>query len=494
VYTSSGEYRKNLSDAHLDRGEKLVKERDAVDERIDEEQSKRGKQDRLAEARNGIGIGVGVTSHDGTNVSVTGEKMVYGGGADSSFYADGIVLSRGDVMAPNYRGAYERMMQWSNQVEHEVADDSAFGRVAERQLVEQLRTENTDLHRRSVEEVRSRGRVGGDLKDGTESRAIASGGGTTASAAGGGAAAFVTPVFGRPYIPYREYGRAFADQCFQAPLPDYGLAIYKPQVTGPAGMAQQTETSINSTGVDPTAGYATASLVIFAGEVTLSQVILDRMAPDYRFDVMCEDQLHRDYDPKFDSYVLTQALAGATSQSWTGNSNAFDLTVTSGSGGFYGQVSKAKGAMRKLAGTVLNPTHLFLDPARYEYIAAWSDANGRPMIVPDYAGPFNAAGNSGDGDAGVEGYSGTRFNGLPVFTDANLPTTTSVNYDQAIVGDLAEAKVYEGAAINRVLPQTYGNKLLVVLQRYSYATVLVNYAAAVTSINGSGFSAISYTS
>jgi hypothetical protein len=33
-----------------------------------------------------------------------------------------------------------------------------------------------------------------------------------------------------------------------------------------------------------------------------------------------------------------------------------------------------------------------------------------------------------------------------------------------------------------------------VLQRYSYATVLVNYAAAVTSINGSGFSAISYTS
>jgi hypothetical protein len=484
-----------VTDAEEARCKVLFRDIDEFDERIKDEHEKRGKQARLAEAR--AGIGVGVTSHDGTRVSVSGEPMVYGGGADSSFYADGIVLSRGDVMAPQYRGAYERMMTWSHQVEREVSDGSKFGQVAERQLVEQLRTENADVHRRAVEEVRSRGRVAADLKDGVESRAIASGGGTTASASGGGAAAFVTPIFGTPYIPYREYGRAFADQCFQAPLPDYGLAIYKPQVTGPAGVAQQTETSINSSGVtevDPTAGYASASLVIVAGEVTLSQVILDRMAPDYRFDVMCEDQLHRDYDPKFDAYVLAQALSGATSQSWTGNSNAFDLTVTSGSGGFYGQVSKAKGAMRKLAGTVLNPTHLFLDPARYEYIAAWSDANGRPMIVPDYAGPFNAAGNSGDGDAGVEGYSGTRFNGLPVFTDANLPTTTTVNYDQAIVGDLAEVEVYEGAAINRVLPQTSGNKLLTILQRYSYATVLVNYAAAVTSINGSGFSAISYTS
>jgi hypothetical protein len=256
-----------VKDAEEARCKVLFRDIDEFDERIKDEQEKRGKQDRLAEARNGIGIGVGVSSHDGTRVSVTGEPMVYGGGADNSYYADSIALLRANVMAPNYRGAYERMMTWSNQVEHEVADGSKFGVEAERQLVETLRTENAEIHRRPVEEVRSRGRVGGDMKDGTESRAIASGGGTTASASGGGAAAFVTPVFGRPYIPYREYGRAFADQCFKAPLPDYGLAIYKPQVTGPAGVAQQTETSINSTGVtevDPTAGYAVATLVVFA--------------------------------------------------------------------------------------------------------------------------------------------------------------------------------------------------------------------------------------
>lgn len=114
-------------------------------------------------------------------------------------------------------------------------------------------------------------------------------------------------------------------------------------------------------------------------------------------------------------------------------------------------------------------------------------------MVPDYGGPFNALGNSGDGDAGIEGYTGTRFNGLPVFTDANIPTTTTANLDQALVGDLVEVEVYEGNPINRVLPQTLASNLETILQRYSYGTVLVNYAGAVTAINGSDMSAPVYS-
>jgi len=495
VYTPTGEHRK-LSDADCDRGERLVKDRDDLDVRIKDEHEKWSKQNRITEARNAIGLhGVGVSTHNGvTNVSVTGEPMTYGGGRPNSYYADSITLSRSNVMDPQYRGAFERMMSWSHQVEVEVADGSTFGKVAERQLCEVVRSDNEVRHRAAIEEVRSRGRVAADLKqDGTEARAIASGGGATASASGGGAAAFITPVFGRPYIPYREYGRAFTDQCFHAPLPDYGLAIYKPQVLGPAGVTQFTEGG-SVTEVDPSAGFAVATLAIFAGEVTLSQPVIDRTSPDFRFDVMCEDQLRRNYDPKFDKYVLAQALGSATSQSWTGNSGVFVMTSASGAGGFYGQVGKAKAAMRKLEGTVLNATHLFLDPSRYENMAAWSDSQGRPLVVPDNAGPFNAVANSGDGDAGIEGYTGTRFNGLPVFTDANIPTTNgTLYYDQAVVGSLSEVEVYEGAPVNRVLPQTLASSLETILQRYSYGTVLVNYNGAVTTINGTGFSAITYT-
>ena len=483
----SGDERETLTTEQETRSNELLTEIKEFDSEIERVSAEVRTQKMLTEARALANIGSTTT-----DVSVVDEKPVYGGGSPNSYYADQIVLQRNNPMDPRYRAAWDRMMAWSDHVERQVAEGTEFGRDSEKRLLEVYRDSEVRVVTQIVSEVRERGRLARELKDGVESRAVASGGGATASASGGGAAAFITPVFGRPYIPYREYGRAFADQCFSAPLPDYGLAIYKPQVTGGAGIAQWTENN-TVTETDPTAGFAAATLVIFAGEVTLSQVILDRMAPDYKFDVMCEDQLRRKYDPQFDSYVLTQALANATSQSWTGNSNAFDLTTTSGSGGFYGQVSKAKAAMRKLTGTVLNPTSLFLDPARYEYIAAWADSNGRPLVVPDYAGPFNAAANSGDGDAGIEGYTGTRFNGLPVFTDPTIPTTTTANFDQALVSDLSEVEVYEGSAINRVLPQTLASNLETILQRYSYATVLVNYNAAVTKINGSGFSAISYT-
>jgi hypothetical protein len=484
-----------VTDAEDARCNALLTDLGQLEERIKEEKEFRGKHDRLAEARAEL-RGGSVSTHDGVRVSVKGEPMVYGNGAPNSHYADMITLTRRSVVDPGYIAAQQRMFQWSNQVEHEVADGSKFGQVAERQLREVYRNENPAQAQQVMMEVRSRGAVAGDLK--AESRAIQTGGGTTASAAGGGAAAFVTPIFGKPYIPYREYGRAFADVCFKGDLPDYGLAIYKPVVTGPAGVSQQTEAQIASGGVtevDPSAGYQVATLVIFSGQVTLTQAVLDRMAPDYRFDVMCEDQLKRDYDPKFDKYVLAQALANATSQNWPGKNPGFELVASTlpGSGGFYGQVGMAKATMRKLVGTVLNPSTLFMDPARYEYIAAWSDVNGRPVVVPDYAGPYNAMANSGDGDAGIEGYTGTRMNGLPVFTDANIPTTGgTAALDQALVSDLQEVEVYEGNAINRVLPQTLASNMETILQRYSYATVLVNYNAAVTSINGTGMSAITY--
>jgi len=486
----TGEERESLSDEQESRSTELLGEIKELDSEIERVSAEVRNQKMIVEARKLVTGGVAA------DVSVEDEPMVYGPGSPNSFYADFITLDRRTAIDPRYRGAQERMLKWSDQVEREIASATAFGKDAERQLREIYRDSSVEFTHNVMAEVRQRGKLARELKDGVESRAVTTGGGATASAAGGGAASFVTPIFATPYIPYREYGRAFADQCFKAPLPDYGMAIYKPQVTGPAGVAQFTEAGV-VTEVDPSAGYAVATLAIFAGEVTLSQVVLDRMAPDYRFDVMCEDQLKRDYDPKFDKYVLAQALANATSQAWTGNGGVFTLTPPSGSlpgsGGFYGQVSKAKAAMRKLIGTVLNPTHLFLDPARYEFIAAWSDAQGRPVVVPDYAGPFNALANSGNGDAGIEGYTGTRFNGLPVFTDANLPTTGgTLNYDQALIGCLAEVEVYEGNAINRVLPQTLATNLETILQRYSYATVLVNYNGAVTSINGSGMSAINY--
>jgi HK97 family phage major capsid protein len=272
------------------------------------------------------------------------------------------------------------------------------------------------------------------------------------------------------------------------------MEVYIPYVGGPAGIANQGSDGLPINETDPTFGYRSGSLQTEAGQVTVTQVLLDRAGPGFSFDRMIFDQLNRAYAPVVDTYVLNQALLNATTQIWSGNAGAFDLTVTSGSGGFYGQVSKAKAGIRTSAGTVLNPQHLFLYATRWEYIAAWSDSQGRPVVVPDYANAFNAvaAGNP-SGDVGIEGNTGYRFNGLRAFTDQNIPLFGTTSEDQVIVGDLNEVYVYEGEPVTRAVPQTLAQNLQVLLQQYSYITSIVRYPAAVVSITGTGMSTISYT-
>lgn len=475
---------RELTDEQESRSLELLKEIDEFDDRIKTEKRKAKRQASIAEARELV------QSADGkADVQVADEPMVYGEGSPHSYFADLARCNSPQMFTPD---AGERMARWSHQVEREVANDSKLGRQAHTQLREHFRTENGVEMRSKLEDVRSRGAVAQEQK--LEQRALASGGGASATASGGGAA-FVTPVFYvSDYAPYREFGRAFADQVNKQPLPEYGMNIYMPAVTGPAAVAAQTEGS-GVTETDPSVGYLSAGLITEAGQVTLSQQLLDRAGPNFAFDRLIFDQLQRDYAPKVDTYVLTQALANAAGKgfNWTGNAGAFVLTVASGAGGFYGQVAKAKATMRKTAGTVMNPTCLFLDPARAEFIQASSDSQGRPLVVPDYAGPVNAAeAGSATGDIGVEGFTGYRFNGLRVFTDANIPAPAT-GADQAIVAAPDQVYFYEGAQTTRVLPQTLGQNLQVILQLYSYIAVLVRYQSSVATILGTGMGAISYT-
>jgi len=299
-------------------------------------------------------------------------------------------------------------------------------------------------------------------------------------------------IFLTPYAPFREFGRAFADACNKQTLPDYGMQIYIPAVQSAAGIRQQTEGSaINET--DPSFGYLNAPVVTLAGEVTVSQQLLDRAGPGFAFDRLIFDQLNRDYAPQWDTYVLNAALAAPTVQIWS-PAGGFDLIAQNGTGGFYGQLSKAKAAIRTTAGTVLNPTHLFVTPQRWEYIAGWGDNSYRPSVVADYAGPFNAVGaGSPDGDEGIEGNTRYRLNGLPVYADANIPSFGTTTEDSAIVADLQEVFVYEGTPVQRVVPQTLAGSLLVLLQMYSYVATLVRYPKAVVQISGTGLTTPVYS-
>ena len=187
----------------------------------------------------------------------------------------------------------------------------------------------------------------------------------SAGASSGGS--FVTPVyFVSEYAPYRLPGRAFIDQCNTQPLPDYGMTVYLPQVQSDAAVATQesapgTNENAAVTETDPTAGYLSANLITKAGQVTVSQQLLDRAGPNFAFDRLVFDQLTRDYNAAADTYVLTQALSTAASTAYNGS--AFVLTSgTETAGSFYQKIAGAKAAIRTTSGTIMDPTHLFLEP------------------------------------------------------------------------------------------------------------------------------------
>lgn len=446
---------------------------EAYDARIDEVHAEEQRSAKLAEVRKSAGI----VPTPGLEIH---EPTTYGKGSPNSYFLDLAVASL--PTHPGYDEARSRLRQASHEAAVEMltnTDAEKRGRIRS-MIAEEQRRAGKDSVRDALKRAEALGQTGrGELRAGMD----------TTSGSGG---SFATPVyFVQEYAPYREAGRAFADACNKQELPAYGMTVYIPHVTGPAAVATQSSQNSAIQETDPTAGYLSGNLGTIAGEVTVSQQLLDRAGPGFQFDRMVFDQLNRDYAPKLDVAVLTAALAGAGTIAYT-DSTGFHLNVANGTGGFYSKVSGAKSAIRKGAGTYLRPSHLFLDPARWEFISGWGDGQARPVVVPGYAGPFNAvAGGNADGDMPIDGPTGYRLNGLPVFTDANIPTPT-VGADQAVVGDLAEVYVFEGTPVTRALPQTLGNNLSVLLQLYSYNTTIVRYPLGVQTVAGTGMATISF--
>lgn len=477
---------RDLYDSEKKRVDELVTLRDDLDVRIKKENKRAKRDDAIAEARKTVEStgDAEKRSADGVQVEVISEPMVYGEGSPYSYFTDLARISAGHQWHFD-PAATERMALWAHQVEREYSRDSDFGKQAESQLRNQFRTETAVETDRRMKEARDRGRAGIDAKEAAlhglnmEARTgIATGGGATASAAGGGGAAFVTPVFFvSDYAPYREAGRAFIDQCNKQPLPSYGMTAYMPQVTAKAGVASQTEASgVNES--DPTFGYLTGTLVTKAGQVIVTQQLLDRAGPNFEFDRMIFDQLQRDYNAQVDTYALTTALSSAGTLVWN-STPTYSLQAV---------VSKIAGGINAIEttnGTVMSPTHVFMQPARWNYAEATGiDSTNRPLIVPNQAGPFNAWGSGNQtGAVQYEGDTGYKILGLPVYKDLNIPAPASGN-DQIIVANLREVYVYEGPTVTRALPQTLGNNLQVILQLYAYVTEIPRYPAAVQTVFG----------
>lgn len=441
---------------------------EALDERIDEVAAEEKRQAALAEAR-----AVKPAEAETAKFDVT-EPSTYGPLSGNSMVCDMARASHAGFRG--HKEAQKRLQAAHHEVavEYQRTNSEEKRAQIERLVLQESRdgsANGAQVAADAIKEFRSLGKVGR-----SEYRAM-----DTTGTSGG---SFATPVyFVNQYAPWVEYGRAFINETNLNPLPDYGMTVYLPQITGGAGISPQStqNTPINET--DPTAGYLSSGLTTEAGQVTISQQILDRAGPNFQFDVMVFDQLRRDYNAKIDLFVMNQVLAtsGIGSVNYTGT---FALTAANGASSFRTKVAQAKANTASTVGTVTTATHLYVTDPRWEFIDAYTDSTGRPVTVSPQAGPFNAVVAGGDNSPIAEGNTGFKMAGLNVFADSGIPTAGTTTQDQAIVARMKEIYVWEGAPVTRTLPQTLGNQLSVLLQLFNYAAVIVRYPKAVNVISG----------
>ncbi|MGA2320826.1 MAG: hypothetical protein ABSG95_08785 [Solirubrobacteraceae bacterium] len=174
------------------------------------------------------------------------------------------------------------------------------------------------------------------------------------------------------------------------------------------------------------------------------------------------------------------------------DNGTFKLVETSGVGGLYGDIKKAKMKLADGAGVRLKGTHCFAIPDLVGHIGAWGDAQGRPVLVPDF--DDNQLPIRSSSDPAGEGFSGYMIEGLALYENANVPNVGTTSQTQVIVTRCEDILLFAGAPIPYVWPETYSTTLQAELGVRQYVAVVVKHgASAVSTITGTAFATSNFT-
>lgn len=238
------------------------------------------------------------------------------------------------------------------------------------------------------------------------------------------------------FVTLARPGRVVIDTLGPRALPPKTDSINLPRMSTGTAVAAQTDNS----GVQETdSAFDTISgdVKTIAGLQDVSQQLVDRSIPGV--DEVIFADLAKAYGVSIDSKVITNGTANNLGLLDVSGINA--VTFTSATPTVALLYPKLADAIQQIHTNVFTPpTAIFMHPRRWAFILAGTDTANRPLVTP-YA-PQNAVGDHG----GVvsQGLVGS-VQGVPVYVDANIPTTlgASTNEDRIIVVATPEVYVYE---------------------------------------------------
>jgi HK97 family phage major capsid protein len=225
-------------------------------------------------------------------------------------------------------------------------------------------------------------------------------------------------------------------------LPETGMTVNISRITtGTAVAAQATENAaVQNTDADDT--LLTANVVTIAGQQDVSLQAIER---GVGVDQVLFADLAAAYFTELDRQMLNTDGTGATHVGIRSVASIISVAYTDGTPTVPEFWPKLADAVQQIqSNRFAGPSAIVMHPRRWGWLSAALDTAGRPFIPPgQFAGPQNAAG-VGAG-AGYGEPVGAVIGGLPVITDANIPTNlgAGTNEDIVIVGRFSDAVLWE---------------------------------------------------
>lgn len=304
----------------------------------------------------------------------------------------------------------------------------------------------------------------------------------------GQVAEFVPPMYLMDLLVRKARpGRVFADQITNLALPTGTMTAHLPRVVqGTSVDAQAGGENTQVTNQDMTSDDIAANVHTLAGQQILSWQLVDQ-SPIGMDEVILTD-LAADLAVKTDVFVLSHNETGKVGVLNLPGTNT--ITFTSSTPTVADLYPKIANGIQQIATSRYMPaTRIFMHPRRWAWFESAIDTTGRPLVVPAAQMPMNAMAEMGGQVA--EGLAGSIM-GLPVYTDANLPTNlgTDATEDPIIVCRAEDLFLWEG--VPRIVPDRFSlsGQLSLRLVTWRYMAVQHGrYPSAVSIITGTGMAA-----
>lgn len=432
--------------------------------------------ERRAAANNELAARLGQTGPEDPakpRLQVLSEPTTYGKGRRHSYWLDlaRSELNRGDGDG-GVQGARERLQRHAQELDVDLPKREQRRLARARGDLEQLDREERH-YERGMESLFERGapmeqRVNPNRTDGQ-----------------GGY--FVPPLWlVDEYIDYARFGSPIANSVRNMTLPPGTDSINVPKVATGTAVGVQTADAAAVTSTDLTDTYVTAPVRTIAGQQDIAIQLLDQSP--ISFDEIVFADLLADYAMRKELQVISGTGSNGQVQGLLTVSGINAITYTDADPTLQEMwVPWVKSVSQIFSKRKMPATATFTLPAVWFWACSQLDGQGRPLILPEQNGPFNALALQ-TGEA-AEGPVGRLTIGTPVILAGNMPTNlgSGTNETRTITLRTPDIYLWEGGMRTRTLTEVLSGNLQVRLQVYNYLAFMADRRPqSISVISGTG--------